>query len=296
MASAARSIFKWPSPLDPSKAWDILKVHQEFQQISLPVQPQPPNTLRLVCISDTHNLTDKLVLPAGDVLVHAGDFSNVGKPKEVLHFNEFLSRQPFAHKVVIAGNHDIIFDLANYRSLAPRFHPGVFFDAAAAKASLTGCTYLEDSGCVIDGVKFWGSPWQPNFYDWAFNETRGAPIAKFWAKIPAGVDVLMTHGPPIGHGDICLPGRHRAGCVDLLQEIQTRIHPKIHVFGHIHEGYGATSDGHTLFLNASICTLSYAPANAPLVIDVPKPASFTPGLFPLPASLPADVAAAADAP
>ena len=91
--------------------------------------------------------------------------------------------------------------------------------------------------------------------------------------------MLITHGPPIGHGDLC-NGRPpvRAGCVDLLKEIQQRIKPKINVFGHIHEGYGVTTDNHTLFVNASTCNFTYKPLNAPIVIDVAKPANFTPGL------------------
>lgn len=70
------------------------------------------------------------------------------------------------------------------------------------------------------------SPWQPEFYDWAYNLPRGEPCAAKWRAIPDGVDILLTHGPPLGHGDLCKPGQHRAGCVDLLQQVQTRIKPK----------------------------------------------------------------------
>jgi hypothetical protein len=70
-------------------------------------------------------------------------------------------------------------------------------------------------------VRIWGSPWQPAFYDWAFNLDRGDHIAQYWQRIPAGTDILVTHGPPIGHGDECYDG-NRAGCVDLLREIQVR--------------------------------------------------------------------------
>ena len=58
-------------------------------------------------------------LPKGDVLVHSGDFSNVGLPDEITHFNDFLKQQDFKHKVIIAGNHDIAFDIENYQELAP---------------------------------------------------------------------------------------------------------------------------------------------------------------------------------
>ena len=105
-----------------------------------------------------------------------------------------------------------------------RFHSKNDFDAVAAKKSLTNCTYLEDSGCMIDGVTFWGSPWQPEFFGWAFNLPRGDECHKMWKKVPTGIKVLLTHGPPIGHGDLCMDGA-RAGCVNLLQEIQNRIKP-----------------------------------------------------------------------
>lgn len=267
----------WPSSEDPNAAWKILSETQKVLPVTLPEEPQPPNTLRLVCISDTHTLTEGIVIPPGDVLLHAGDFSNVGKPEEVKGFSRFLERQPHKYKVVIAGNHDIPFDLQSYDRLRPRFLPREKMPAAQIKALLTNCTYLEDTGVIIDGIKFWGSPWQPEFYDWGFNLARGAQCAQQWKTIPAGVDVLMTHGPPIGHGDRCQDG-FRAGCVDLLREIQTRIHPRIHIFGHIHEGYGVTSDGNTTFINASICNLKYNPVQKPLVIDIALPDGIAPGL------------------
>ena len=78
----------------------------------------------------------------------------------------------------------------------------------------------------------------------------------------------MSHGPPLGHGDLC-SNDLRAGCVDLLRELQERVRPVMHIFGHIHEGYGVTTNGHTTFVNASTCTLQYRPSNPPLVFDLP---------------------------
>ena len=88
-------------------------------------------------------------------------------------------------------------------------------------------------GCVDRGSLFCCR--QPEFGGWGFNLPRGEPCRKVWEKIPEGIDILITHGPPIGHGDLCL-SHQRAGCVDLLREIQERVKPKYHVFGHIHEG------------------------------------------------------------
>lgn len=173
--------------------------------------------------------------------------------------------------IVIAGNHDITFDEVSYARLWRRFGHQKQFDSTALKAQVADvCTYLEDSGCQVNGINIWGSPWQPEFCDWGFNLERGEPCQEKWKQIPDNTDVLITHGPPIGYGDECKIG-DRAGCVDLLREIQTRIKPQYHVFGHIHEGYGMTTDGQTRFVNASTCTFNYKPTQAALIFDVPLP-------------------------
>lgn len=60
-------------------------------------------------MSDTHS--HKIDLPQGDVLIHSGDFSNVGERTDILNFIEWLNRQPFKHKVIVAGNHEIGLDV-----------------------------------------------------------------------------------------------------------------------------------------------------------------------------------------
>jgi len=91
-----------------------------------------------------------------------------------------------------------------------------------------------------------------------------------WDLIPSNTDILVTHSPPLGFGDLCTTGA-RAGCVELLKSVQERIQPKYHVYGHIHEGYGVRSDGRVVFVNASTCDINYAPVNPPVVFDVPLP-------------------------
>ena len=76
-------------------------------------------------------------------------------------------------------------------------------------------------------MKFYGSPWQPWFCDWAYNLARGEEIAAKWAAIPSDTDVLVTHGPPLGHGDLCSSGQ-RAGCLDLLERVHA-LRPRVHV-------------------------------------------------------------------
>ena len=207
-------------------------------------------TLRVVAISDTHCQHDALEIPAADVLVHAGDFTNLGRDEELAAFDAFLASLPHRHKIVIAGNHDFCFEREPER----------------ARAGLTGCHYLEDGGVEIEGVRFYGSPWQPRFLNWAFNLDRGAPLRAKWDLIPEGIDVLITHGPPLGHGDATFSGEP-VGCADLLAAIE-RVRPRFHVFGHIHEGYGVTRNEHTTFINASTCDARYGPVNAPVCFEV----------------------------
>ncbi len=210
----------------------------------------PP--LRIVAISDTHLRHGALALPDGDVLVHGGDMTGRGLLPEIHQVADWLADLPHRHKVVVAGNHDWAFQREP--------------DAARRLMAEAGVHYLEDSGVTLDGVHFWGSPWQPEFMAWAFNLPRGAPLAERWALIPADTDVLITHGPPRGHGDRCWDGRHE-GCDDLLEAVR-RVQPQLHVFGHIHEGYGTTTLGPTTLANAASLDVRYRPVNPPLVFDV----------------------------
>jgi len=269
---------------DPSAAWQVIKVAQ--QPRALPLErftrppPQPEGTVRFVVVSDTHNAEARhgltAAVPEGDVLLHCGDFTQTGCLKEVRSFVAWFGALPHPRKVVIAGNHDLSLDEASYPRLAPRFgHAGSRAElvAAATEAralieAIPGCEYLCDSGTQVRGVRVWGSPWQPEFHDWAFNLPRGKTCRDKWQLIPAHTDVVLTHGPPLGYGDQCASGQ-RAGCIDLLDELQQRVRPQVLCFGHIHEAYGAYTDGSTTYLNASTCNLRYRADNGPLVFDLP---------------------------
>jgi predicted phosphohydrolase len=210
--------------------------------------------MRIVTLSDTHGMHDRVQLPDGDILIHAGDFMNGGLDvKEARRFFEWFEEQPHRHKVVIGGNHDVYFD--THSSIARRLVP-------------TNIHYLEDSGLELEGLKFWGSPVTPRFgIGWGFNRDRGFAINQHWRMIPEDTDVLITHGPPQGFLDQIYEGEPGVGCEELRKAVD-RIKPKYHIFGHIHAGYGVEMPGETMFVNAAICNEQYRPINQPIVIDL----------------------------
>jgi len=225
------------------------------------------NDLRVVAISDTHGMHRQVSLPEADVLVHCGDFCKYGRMGEVEDFVEWLTEQRHKHIVVVAGNHD----------KPAETKPTVVRDLFEKN----NIHYLLSEEAVIEGVKFWGSPVTPTFLNWHFMKNRGAAISKIWDLIPDDVDVLITHGPPYGHGSLAPPYRtsfpKEAGCLDLLNRIRQiknksgSRHPKVHCFGHIHDGYGVTQSDEfsgLTFINAATCTERYRPTNKPIEFTI----------------------------
>ena len=245
-------------------------------------KPKPQHFVRFVCISDTHSKHEwdkcPFAVPDGDVLLHAGDITQVGDAREVAAFCRWFGALPHKRKVLIAGNHDLSLHGETYAQTGAlqgvQSADAATKGASAARASveaMPNCDYLCDSGTSVCGINIWGSPWQPMFPTGppqAFQLPRGQPLRDKWALIPAGTDMVITHGPPLGHGDGAGPETH-IGCIDLLNELQSRVKPSHHIFGHCHPGYGVSSDGQTLFLNAATCTNKYRPEHRPLVFDLP---------------------------
>jgi predicted phosphodiesterase len=211
--------------------------------------------MRIVCISDTHlvHRDGEFPIPDGDLLIHAGDATHHGTQEEIREFNAWFAALPHANKIFVAGNHDWGFQLHPEQSRA-KLAPSII--------------YLQDSETTIDGLRIFGSPWQPQFGLWAFNLERGSPLRERWQRIPTGVDILITHGPPYGIQDRTLSGRH-VGCRDLHAEITTRIKPRLHVFGHIHEDAGRHEQDGITFVNACNVDLTYRLVHGPYVVDLP---------------------------
>jgi len=208
--------------------------------------------MKIVIISDTHTHLNPH-LPLGDILVHAGDFTSTGTPAQVNQFLQWFSAQPHRHKIFIAGNHDRLFEDAPEQ-------------AAQLLAEYPNLIYLQDSAIQVEGINFWGSPWQPEFNDWAFNLRRGGPrLREAWNRIPIDTDVLITHGPPHGILDQVRGGPH-LGCEELKIRLAA-VKPKVHVFGHIHDGFGVAWDESRLYLNASQLNEEYRPVNRPIEVE-----------------------------
>lgn len=212
--------------------------------------------MRIVAISDTHGMQAQFGpdIPACDVLVHAGDITMHGEVNELYDISQWLNQLPATTIIVIAGNHDKCFQTERH---------------LAEQTLLQGSSkiiYLRDESVVIDGLKFYGSPWQPAFCNWYFNLPRNGPeLEACWDQIPDDTDVLITHGPPMGILDKNYWGEH-CGCERMLPRVHA-VEPKVHIFGHIHHGYGQLLDV-TLFVNAAIADEKYELSNEPIVIDV----------------------------
>ena len=220
--------------------------------------------MKITLISDTHTKHQNLNsdLPGGDILIHSGDFMNSGYDKEDVtdFFDWFSSIKGYDKKIFIAGNHDRILENdPTWSTLTIKDYPNLI--------------YLQDEGYSIydieddSSVKLYGSPWQPAFFNWAFNLPRnGEELKAKWDAIPSNTDILITHGPPFGYLDI--PGGQsiRVGC-EMLRYRVDELKPKIHVFGHVHGGYGYYFNGHTHFFNASVLNERYKYTNKPFTFE-----------------------------
>ncbi len=219
--------------------------------------------MRIVAVADTHTYQADLgEIPFGDVFLHAGDLLQAGTLDEWALVAAWLNDLPHRYKVIVAGNHDRCFVEHREQALA-KLDPSVI--------------YLEDNGVTLEGLRFWGSPWQPAYNDWAFNLPRGSALANQWALIPSHTDILITHGPPRGIGDRG-PTDGRAGCADLRTAIR-RISPKVHLFGHIHQDGGLWCEESTIFLNVT----TWESERPPTVFDIqPHPFRLHPVQIPPP--------------
>jgi Icc-related predicted phosphoesterase len=193
---------------------------------------KPGKTVRIVCISDTHELHRELDIPPGDILIHAGDFTFMsGRPSKVADFDRWLGELPVPTKIVIPGNHDFLVE-------------------AGAVKRLMNATLLINRGMESHGLNIWGSP-LTSLYGGAFGRSDPEARRRIYAEIPPEIDILITHGPPYGILDCEHLSSEHQGCPVLL-DVVTRLKPRLHVFGHVHGGYGTVTVGQTIFANGAM--------------------------------------------
>lgn len=202
------------------------------------------------CISDLHG--DYPELEGGDLLIVAGDLTASDTRHQMCCAYNWMWDQKYTRVVFIAGNHD-----GNIECIS---------------SPCKSIDYLQDSGTEFEELKIWGSPWTPTFGDWHFMRDRGASIKERWDLIPDDIDILVTHGPPYGILDkVTLSSRgdqyRHAGCEELRACVE-RIQPRLHVFGHIHNGYGQMllkcTPRDVLCVNASLMNEDYEFVNKPI--------------------------------
>ncbi len=212
--------------------------------------------MKIISLSDTHEFQKDLHVPDGDILIHCGDFSLAASIDGLIDFNNWLGTLPHAYKVVIAGNHD------RYRNTLLR-------------KTITNAIYLENESVEIEGLKIWGSPYTPSFSGMrrglSFYRTPGKQMGKIWKRIPQDVDILVTHGPPVGILDRVMRGNdigNHAGDGMLAANLCRLNNCLIHMFGHIHEGYGILNiEGGRTYINCSVVNEDYNMINQPIIIE-----------------------------
>lgn len=197
--------------------------------------------MKISCISDIHGHLP--IIPDCDLLLIGGDLcpSKYNQSDWLKNkFKPWIDSLSERMKIIgVAGNHDFIFQ--NNPQDVPNMN----------------WTYLQDSGTEFNNFKIWGSPWQPEFHNWAFNGFE-SDLKKKWNLIPKNTDILVLHGPPYKHGDFSPLKRVHTGSYSLLQKIM-QIQPKLVIAGHIHSGYGKYEIGNSIFLSCSFVDESYNP-------------------------------------
>jgi Icc-related predicted phosphoesterase len=218
--------------------------------------------MKVCCISDTHLSHNQLEIPECDLLIHAGDFSFVGKMIDIMEVNQWfgkLKAKGICKEIVaIAGNHDGITET----------------NPAWTKEVFTNCIYLDQEPYELFGFKVFGSPISPEFNNWFHNRKRGPEIARCWSKIPDNTQILVVHGPPYGILDVNTEeiysqplGPEHLGCKDLKKRIDQLKNLKLVVTGHIHSSSGVEEHNGIKFVNASVLNESYEVVYSPKIFE-----------------------------
>ena len=230
--------------------------------------------MKIVAISDTHTRHKRIDalggIPECDILIHAGDFSWTGEYDEVVEFTRWFENQPARYKIVIAGNHELTFDCDSRRFdprcraiLADHPHPDIF--------------YLDNEAVILEGIKFYGTPWTPWFCDWGFNGYEGSDIPfkrglmldDIYGDIPEDTQVLICHGPPYDLLDKSIRD-NRCGSKVMRKFLEGNRFPKLttYICGHIHESRGHVVSNGVHICNVSTLDFDYETARSPVILNL----------------------------
>lgn len=210
---------------------------------------------RILIISDTHGMEFaefNAPLQAADIAIHCGDLTEESKLDEFRASIRLLETIKAPLKLVIAGNHDFTLDTPAFKKKVADFDSSsdselvkkIYGDYGEARqlleaARATGIIFLDEGSHQFllengGSLNVFASPFTPSLSDWGFQYHPGDGHD---FQIPSGTDVVITHGPPHGIMDFT-DSRRRAGCPNLFAAV-ARARPRLHCFGHIHEGWGA---------------------------------------------------------
>lgn len=204
--------------------------------------------MRIVAISDVPEEWGKIDLPGADLLIIAGDLCEESDASFVEADAWIASiSERFERLIYVPGNHDcnILLEPEKYRLLTPHLLAATLVDETA----------------VIDRLRFHAMPWD-------FGE-RSDPEA----RIPVGLDVLVTHEPPFGIRDWSLRSKADHLGNRALYRRTGEVAPRLHIFGHCHMGFGSEVRGATTFVNVAICGHQrdyYKAAHSATLIDIQR--------------------------
>lgn len=213
--------------------------------------------MKLVFISDTHGKHRQIKLPKGDILVHGGDYSNMGTLEELEDFLNWMNEQDFKYKIMVAGNHDAPLEKDRRRAMK-------LIDQYDSEVIYLQDTYVK----LPEGFTIYGSPWTPEFCNWYFMEKDESAKMKAHINKIVKTDVLVSHGPAHGVLDKCDDG-YLAGSKTLFKKVK-EVQPKYLLSGHIHEAYSSKPEfiDETECWNGSQLDSKYCVKNVPIVIKL----------------------------
>jgi len=255
------------------KSKESKSLEEEVQRVEIKVTEKREDAIRIVLISDTHNRHRTLQMPEGDILIHAGDFTNNGKEKEIKDFDTWLASLDYQHKILVPGNHDTgTEEKALLRDASQREKQGEGLQVT----EVTSATVLRGELVQVMGLKIFGLPDTLDPYNllwWAYKADTEDEMKERAAGISSGVDLLISHSPPWGVGDTCHDGK-RAGSHGLREVVLgANQPPKLWAFGHIHECGGRAyrvKGTETVMVNAASSPLLGKGLRPPMVVDVCK--------------------------